>query len=286
MLVGYHASHEQFKPGYLLKLAQQAEAEGFRAGMCSDHFSPFSVHQGQSGYTWSWLGAALQATSLSFGTVSAPGQRYHPAILAQAVATLSQMFPERLWIALGSGQNINEGITGERWPAKAERNRRLIESAGIIRSLLAGETVTQHGSTCTESARLYTRPDKAPLIMGAAITPATAEWVGRWADGLITISRPAEKMKKVIEAFRRGGGKDKPMYLKVQLSYDRTEEDALQGAWEQWRTVIFPSAVLTELRLPEHLDAAAVFISPEEMRKHVLISSDMEKHKMWLKEYF
>jgi hypothetical protein len=93
-------------------------------------------------------------------------------------------------------------------------------------------------------------------------------------------------MKKVIEAFRRGGGKDKPMYLKVQLSYDRTEEDALQGAWEQWRTVDFSQRCSHRVTTTEHLDAAAVFISPEEMRKHVLISSDMEKHKMWLKEYF
>ena len=285
MIIGYHASHEQFSPGYLLRLIQEAEAAGFNGAMCSDHFYPFSVRQGQSGYAWSWLGAALQATSLTFGTVSAPGQRYHPAVLAQAVSTLAEMFPGRFWIALGSGQYINEGITGECWPPRAERNERLRESAEVIRSLLAGETVTHYGAVSVESAYLYTRPDKSPLIIGAAISPATAEWVGQWADGLITISQPAEKLNQVVEAFRRGGGKDKPIYLKVQLSYDHTEERALKGAWEQWRAVIFPSPVLTELRLPEQLDAAAGFISPEEMRQHVLVSADPEKHKTWLRDY-
>lgn len=285
MIIGFHASHEQFSPADLLGLVRLAEDSGFNAAMCSDHFSPFSLHQGQSGYAWSWLGAALQSTSLPFGTVSAPGQRYHPAILAQAMATISEMYPERLWVALGSGQHINEGITGECWPTKSERNERLLESAEAIRSLLAGETVTHYGYIQMESTRLFTRPAKPPLLIGAAITPATAEWCGQWADGLITISRPVEKLKKVIEAFRRGGGAGKPVYLKVQLSYDQSEEAALQGAWEQWRAVIFPSAVLTELALPEQLDAAANFVSPEEMRSHVLISADIEKHIEWLREF-
>ncbi|HEX6115159.1 MAG TPA: LLM class flavin-dependent oxidoreductase, partial [Geminicoccaceae bacterium] len=114
-LIGFHASHEQVDPRALLDAVQAAEAAGFQVAMCSDHFAPWSTRQGESGFAWSWLGAALQATSLSFGVVNAPGQRYHPAIIAQAAATLNVMFPDRFWIAIGSGQLLNEHITGERW---------------------------------------------------------------------------------------------------------------------------------------------------------------------------
>ena len=99
MRIGYHASHEQHTPADLLKYVQLAENAGFNAGMCSDHLFPWSEKQGHSGFALSWLGAALQATELSFGVVNAPGYRYHPVIIAQAVATLGQMFPGRFWIA-------------------------------------------------------------------------------------------------------------------------------------------------------------------------------------------
>src|SRR5918998_1037769 len=102
-VVGFHASHEQIHPTALLDAVGKAEQAGFTAAMCSDHLSPWSERQGQSAFAWSWLGAALQATGLPFGVVSAPGQRYHPAILAQAIATLAAMYEGRFWVALGSG---------------------------------------------------------------------------------------------------------------------------------------------------------------------------------------
>jgi coenzyme F420-dependent glucose-6-phosphate dehydrogenase len=282
---GYHASHEQFKPSELLEYVRVAELAGFTGASSSDHFYPWSDRQGESGFAWSWLGAAMQATSLPYGVVCAPGQRYHPAIIAQAAATLAQMFPNRFWVALGSGQALNEQITGEIWPSKVERNARLQECVDVIRALWAGETVTHYGLVQVEEAKLYTRPETPPLIIGAAITPATAEWVAQWADGLITISHPYEKLKQVVEAFRRGGGEDKPMYLKVQLSYAADEEKALQGAYDQWRTNIFPSPVLAQLRNPKQFDAAAEFIQPEDMYEFVRISAKPEQHLEWLKQY-
>ena len=124
-IVGYHCSHEQFAPGELLGYVRRAERAGFRAAMCSDHFHPWLPGQGQSGFAWAWLGAALQATSLPFGVVNAPGQRYHPAVIAQAVATLAEMYPGRFWVALGTGQLLSEHVTGDRWPPKADRQARL-----------------------------------------------------------------------------------------------------------------------------------------------------------------
>src|SRR5215217_3612498 len=109
---GYHASHEQFAPSDLLALARRAEAAGFDAVMSSDHFQPWSRRQGQSGFSWSWLGAAMQTTKLDFGALCVPGGwRYHPAVVAQAAATLADMFPDRLkWIAAGSGEALNERL--------------------------------------------------------------------------------------------------------------------------------------------------------------------------------
>lgn len=281
---GYHASHEQFKPIALLEYVQAAYQAGFSRVSCSDHFSPWSDRQGESGYAWSWLGAAMQAVPLTFGVVCAPGQRYHPAIIAQAAATLSDMFPGRFWLALGSGQALNEQITGDCWPSKAQRNTRLQECAEVIRRLWAGETVTHYGQIIVEEAKLYTQPPVAPLIVGAAITPETAEWLGSWADALITISHPYEKLKAVVEAFRRGGGEGKPMYLKVQLSYAADEATALEGAYDQWRTNIFPSPVLTDIRHPQQFDAIAQFIRPEDMYKYVRISANPQQHIEWLQQ--
>src|SRR5687768_14125036 len=152
--IGYHISHEQCSPSLLLQYAQLAEKAGFQAALSSDHFHPWNGSQGQSGFAWSWLGAAMQATNLSYGIVNAPGQRYHPAIIAQAAATLAEMYPERFWLALGSGELLNEHITGDRWPNKAERNARLEECVGIIRRLWAGEQISFKGYVRIDEAKL------------------------------------------------------------------------------------------------------------------------------------
>lgn len=282
---GYHASHEQFAPSALLEYVQRAEAAGFGAGMCSDHFLPWSELQGESGFAWSWLGSALQATGLSFGVVCAPGYRYHPAIIAQAAATLAEMYSDRFWIAVGSGERLNEHITGEAWPPKGERNDRLRECIDIMRALWAGETVTHRGLVRVEEARLHTLPETPPPVFGAALSEETAEWLGGWADGLITATAEPEKLKRIMDAFRRGGGVGKPLALQVKLSYAKTDADALAGAHEQWRSVVFDSAVLAELRMPAEFDAAARLVGPEEMHQFVRISSELERHIDWILEY-
>jgi coenzyme F420-dependent glucose-6-phosphate dehydrogenase len=283
--IGFHASHEQFAPSELLRLVGLAEQAGFTAAMSSDHFRPWSEAQGQSGFAWAWLGAALQATRLPFGVISAPGYRYHPAILAQAAATLSEMFPRRLWLALGSGQRLNEDLTGVAWPDKAERNARLRDCAAIIRALLQGETVTHRGRVTLVEGRLYSLPKEAPLLLGAAVTEATATSVGSWADGLLTVSAKPEMLKRVVEAFWRGGGEGKPLLLQVGLNWALSEEEALRGAHEQWRTNVLGGEVNWELRSPRDFDTATRFVRPEDMRESVLISSDLGRHAAWLAEY-
>ncbi|MDB5414525.1 MAG: class F420-dependent oxidoreductase [Rubritepida sp.] len=276
--IGFHASHEQFPPSELLALAQAAEAAGFDCAMSSDHFRPWGTAQGQSGFAWSWLGAAMATTKLGMGVISAPGYRYHPAVIAQGAATLGEMFPGRFWLALGSGQRLNEDITGLPWPEKPLRTRRLAECATVIRALLAGETVTHRGLVTVVDAKLYSRPAVPPPRLGAAVTEATAETVGAWADGLLTVSAEPEQMRRVVAAFRRGGGEGKRMIAQVTLNWAPTEAEALAGAHEQWRTNALGGDVNWELRTPEEFDIATRFVRPEDMRQSVWISADPGWH--------
>ncbi|BCJ57398.1 hypothetical protein Jiend_08200 [Micromonospora endophytica] len=203
--IGFHASHEQIHPRALLEAVTHAESVGFDAAMCSDHFAPWSERQGHSGFAWSWLGSALQATGLSFGVVNAPGQRYHPAIIAQAIGTLGAMYPGRFWAALGSGEAANEHITGDAWPRKDVRNARLRECVEVIRALLAGEEVSHDGLVRVDRARLWSRPEQPPALVGAAVSVETARWCAEWADGLITVNASREHLRRMIDAYRSAG---------------------------------------------------------------------------------
>lgn len=285
---GFHASHEQIPPSRLLEAVIAAEAAGFDAAMCSDHFSPWSERQGESGFAWSWLGAALQATSFTFGVVTAPGQRYHPAISAQAFATLAEMFPGRFWAALGSGEASNEHITGDRWPDKPTRDARLLEVVDVIRRLLAGEEVTHHGLVTVDRARLWTLPSEQgfppPDLVGAAVSAATARAVGGWADGLITIRQPLDTLRRVIDAFREGGGEGKPVFVQQHVSYAADDETALAIAFDQWRSNVFGSSLAWDLERVEQFDEAAKHVRPETMHDHVCISSDPGRHAAWIHE--
>jgi probable non-F420 flavinoid oxidoreductase len=276
--VGFHASHEQLAPSALLAAVQRAEDTGFDAAMCSDHFAPWSVRQGHSGFAWSWLGSALQATRLPMGVVTAPGQRYHPAITAQAIATLADMHPGKFWAALGSGEAVNEHITGDRWPDKATRDARLLECVAVIRALLAGEEVTHHGLVTVDRARLWSIPSTLPGLYGAAVSEATARTVGSWADGLITVNQPADALRRVLAAFREGGGEGKPALLQVHLSWAESEDEALAIAYDQWRSNVFSSELNWNLELPEQFDVAATYVRPEDMRSSVLVSADPSRH--------
>lgn len=280
--VGFHASHEQLAPSRLLQAVRAAEDAGFGAVMCSDHVAPWSERQGQSGHAWSWLGATLQATSVPAGVVTAPGYRYHPVVLAQAMATLAELFPGRFWAALGSGEAVNEHITGERWPDKAERDARLLECVEVIRGLLRGDEVTHHGLVHVDRAKIWSLPTEPPGVLGAAVSPETARTVGAWADGLVTINQPIEDLRRVIEAFREGGGGGKPVSVQVHLSWAQDEREAEAIAFDQWRTNVFGSDLAWNLELPAQFDEAARFVRPEDVCVPVLVSSDLGRHAAWL----
>ncbi|HST45637.1 MAG TPA: LLM class flavin-dependent oxidoreductase, partial [Luteimonas sp.] len=162
---------------------------------------------------------------------------------------------------------------------------RLLEAVTVMRALWRGDEVTHAGLFHVQRARLYSLPATPPPVYIAALSEDTARWAGAWADGLITVNLPLDTLRRVLDAFREGGGAGKPVCLQVKVSYDLDDASALAGAHEQWRTNVFGSDVSAGLRMPSQYDAAARFVRPEDMHDFVRISSDPQRHAAWLHEY-
>ena len=273
----YHASHEQFAPSELLQWAKLAEKAGFEGVHSSDHFHPWSERQGQSGFSFSWIAAALQATKIPFSMVCAPGQRYHPAIVDQAISTLCELFLGRINFELGSGEALNEIITGEKWPSKEIRNQRLMECVDIIRRLLAGEEVNHDGLVKVKAARLFTLPKKHPLLYCAAISDETCAWAGAWADGLLTTADlDSDKLKKKISGFDENGGRGKPVSVQYAFSYARDKNTAEEEAYHQWRSNVLPREKLANFKTVKDFDAAAEKVKKEDVLNTVRIHTAID----------
>jgi probable non-F420 flavinoid oxidoreductase len=285
-VIGFHAQHEQAHPRDLRDSAVHAEEAGFDAVMCSDHLAPWSRSQGHSGFTWTWLGAALQATDhVPMGAFHAPGQRYHPVISAQAIATVAAMFPGRFpWVALGSGEALNEHVTGHPWPTKDVRMVRLRECVDVMRALWRGEEVTHRGLVVVDRARVWSLPDEPPRLVAGAISAETAAWAAEWADGLITVNQPLDALRRVIDAYREAGGQGN-LHLQVHLSWANDDDTALTVAYDKWRSNCLPTSLAWELELPEQFEAATRHVPPEEVAKNVLVSSDPSRLAEKLSEF-
>ena len=273
VFLGYHASHEQLPPSYLLAAVQEAERAGFDGAMCSDHLAPWGLAQGESGFAWSWLGAALATTSFPMGMVSAPGQRYHPVIAAQAMATLAEMFDGRFWCALGSGEALNEHVTGDAWPAKPERQERLVEAADVMRRLIAGERVTHDGTFQVHDARVWSRPQHPAPLRAAAASAETAAWAASWADGVVTVGHDAETVAPILAAYRDAGGRG-PRAVQVHVSLSDSRAEAVRTAADQWRQATVDPALMWELMQPEDFDRLADPDDTEALERGILISDD------------
>lgn len=280
---GFHASHEQISPAVLLRDVQHAERAGFAMAMCSDHFSPWSARQGRSGYAWSWLGAALATTNLAMGCVSAPGQRYHPAVMAQKIATLSQMFEGRFWVALGSGEASNEHITGDGWPRKEVRDQRLDECVDVIRRLLAGDEVSHDGLVTVDRARLWGLPEQQPKLIAPVVSVESAARVASWADGLVTVVQPVEQLRRVVDAYRDAGGRG-DLALQLHLSWAQTDAEAEAIAHDQWRSNVYGAPVSWDTETAEAFDVMTEKVGVGQVRDSVRVSSDLARHREWIHE--
>jgi len=296
LTVGYAAMLEQFHPTEVIELSAYAEAQGFSGVMAADHFQPWVPAQGQSAFVWNVLAALGERTVGDIGPgVTAPTFRWHPAMVAQASATLAAMYPGRHWLGLGSGEALNEHIVAGYWPEAPERINRMFEAIEIINKLftasLAGKDVKHSGTFYKlESTRLWTMPVVAPEILVATAGPVTAKRAGRLADGLITVGAPLEKISGLFGKFDDGAreaGKDPaamPKVLQLHMSWAQTDELALVNAMTEWPNggMKFPKA---DIRSPFDFEQMAKLVRPEDFEGRMIISADPDRHRAEIQKY-
>ncbi|MBW8826327.1 MAG: TIGR03557 family F420-dependent LLM class oxidoreductase [Acidobacteria bacterium] len=273
--LGYWLSSEEHGPGALVANAIAAEAAGFRAAMVSDHAQPWTPHQGQAPFVWAVLGAVAVCThDLRLATgVTSPG-RLHPFAVAQAAATVEILAPGRFTLGLGTGERLNEQLLGQRWRPPGERRAALAEAIGVIRRLLAGETVDHDGHHFRlEHARLWSRPDTAPPIVVAAGGTTSAALAAELADGVVI----AAPVPDVVDAYRAAGGRG-PRLGQLHVCWAGDEGEARRTAARWWPIAALPPAVLGELARPEEFAALAGGVSESDVATHVVCGPDPERH--------
>jgi G6PDH family F420-dependent oxidoreductase len=271
---GYWLSSEEHTPRDLIADARRSEEAGFAFAMISDHFHPWIDAQGHSPFVWSVVGGIGATTErIRLGTgVTCPMIRTHPAIVAHAAATSAALMGDRFFLGLGTGENLNEHVTGARWPAPDERVEMLEEAIEVIRLLWEGGEQTHRGKHYTlDHARLYTLPERPPEIAVAAAKPNAAELAGRLGDAFVNTSPDAE----IVEAYRSAGGKG-PTYGQVRLCWAEDEEQAKQTVFELWRHSGLTGTVNQELPRPSDFDAAAESVTLEMATDKVPCGPDPE----------
>ncbi|HEV6954747.1 MAG TPA: TIGR03557 family F420-dependent LLM class oxidoreductase [Promicromonospora sp.] len=293
--IGYAAMLEQFAPREAVELAAYAEQHGFSGVMAADHFQPWTPQQGQAGFVWNVLAAAAEHTTGDLGPVTAPTFRWHPAVVAQASATLAAMNPGRHWLGVGSGEALNEHVVGGYWPEAPERINRMFEAVEIIRKLFSGSLAgrdVKHAGTYfrLESTRLWTMPEAAPEILVATAGPVTARRAGRTADGLITQAAPLERMAALLTRFADGAresGRDPdrmPTALQLHLSWAPTPDEAVANALTEWPVagMRFPRS---DIRSPHDFAQLARMVRPEDFEGRLLVSADLDEHTASIQRY-
>jgi coenzyme F420-dependent glucose-6-phosphate dehydrogenase len=285
----YHfCAHEQFPPDDLLRQAIEAEDAGFEGVGCSDHLQPW-WEPGESGHAWIWLGAAAQATrTVAIGTgVTPPGARYHPALIAQAWATLEVMFPGRPYLGVGSGESLNETPVGDDWPPVSTQIERMEEGLELIHRLFDGERVSGGNHFRSVEAYLHTRPERRPPIYVSAFGPQAAAVAGRWGDGLWTLADP-ENAPSVIDTYRgaaEDAGKEPgEVLLQIGMSWAQDDDTALEGA-RVWKGAQPREFYRDDWHRPaEMYEEGERQVSDDDLREAFIISADPELHAERVRE--
>lgn len=280
--MGYALSSEEHGPDELIGNAASAEAAGFEHALISDHFHPWVPRQGHSPFVWSTLGAIARETeSLRVGTdVTCPTTRIHPVNVAHAAATVAEMFDGRFFFGVGTGENLNEHVTGERWPEFDVRMEMLEEAIDVIRKLWTGENVSHHGKHYTvENAKLFTVPDEQPPVYVSGTGPTAARKAGERGDGLISTA-PVDEF---VEAFEEAG--DGPRYGQMTVCYARDEQEAEETAARYWPNTAIPGELSWELPTPKHFEAAAEMLDDEAITQEVVTGADPDDHVEKVQEF-
>lgn len=294
--IGYAAALEQFAPREAVRLSTLAEQHGFSGTVAGDTAQPFTPRQGEAGFVWNVLSALGATTTGELGVGAlAPTFRWHPALVAQASATLASLYPGRHWLALGSGEAISEHIVGQHWPEPAERINRMFEAVTIIKKLfasgLSNRDVKHEGRWYQlESSRLWTMPEKSPPLLIATAGPVTARRAGHVADGLLIDSVPYDKLGMLLQRFtegaREGGRGRQPAQhaLRLHLSWADTDEQAMANALTEWPQAGMRFAK-SDIRSPYDLEQIATLVRPDDFDERMLISSDPDAHRANIQRY-
>ena len=281
--LGYKLMSEEHGPRELVDNAARAEQAGFDFAAISDHFFPWVEEQGHSPFAWSVLGAIAQATDrLGLMTaVTCPIMRYHPAIIAQATATLGLLTRDRFTLGLGSGERLNEHVVGAGWPGVASRHERFVEAIEIIQGLLDGSLHNYAGKHFNlDDAKLYDRPSTKPPVIVAAGGPQAAQLAGKTADGLMA----TEANKEIVAAYQEAGGKG-PRYAEVGLCLGRDEKMARHTAHKYFRWSVTGWPVQAELPNPKGFAAASAHVSEAQVAEKIPCGPSIERHVQAIEKF-
>jgi coenzyme F420-dependent glucose-6-phosphate dehydrogenase len=290
--IGYAASLEQFGPTEVTEYTVAADTAGFTGVLAADHFQPWVPRQGQAPFVWNVLTALGERTTGDLGPgVTCPSFRYHPAIVAQASATLAVMYPGRHWLGVGSGEALNEHIVGQYWPEATERLARMWEAVELIQKLFSGKD-SRHAGTYfrMETCRLWTLPQTLPPIFIATSGPVTAKRAGRSVDGIITAGAATDKIAGLLSRFDEGAkeaGREPCSQVKIlqlHLSWAETDEQALDNAVREWPNGGMKFAK-QDIKSPFDFEQMARLVRPEDFDGRMLISSDLDAHRADIQRY-
>jgi len=276
MKIGYFLSCEEYTPAELVEQAVLAQKAGFDALWISDHYHPWNDEQGQSPFVWSVIGALSQACTLPVTTaVTCPTVRIHPAVTAQAAATAAVMSKGTFTLGVGSGEALNEHVTGSRWPSIATRLEMLEEAVEVMRELWRGDYVTHHGKHYTvENARLYSRPEQPPAVYVSGFGEHSATLAGRIGDGYICTQPDADLLK----TFQNNGGKGKPAQAGYKVCWGGDDDVAIQTAHRLWANSGLPGEVSQVLPSPQHFAELSELVTPAMTRDSIAFGNDIDRH--------
>jgi G6PDH family F420-dependent oxidoreductase len=283
MQIGYKLMAEGFGPKEIIQQAVRAEEAGFDFAEMSDHYHPWLDVQGHASFTWTVLGAiAAQTTRLKIATgVTCPSVRYHPAIIAQAAATLAIVSDNRFTLGVGAGERLNEHVVGEGFPSVRGRHERFREALEIIRLLWEGGYRSYDGKHLKlDDARVFDLPDDLPKIIVAGSGSASIRIATELGDGIFANEPKAE----LVEQYTGAGGNG-PKYAEVPLAWATDEEAGAQEAWRTSRWALAGWKVMSELPNPVNFEAASALVTVDQVKEQFACGPDVEKHVAAVRTY-
>lgn len=285
--IGYKLSAEEHAAPTLVRNARLAEEVGFDFVSISDHYHPWTRKGAQSPFAWTVLGGIAAVTErVKVSTaVTCPTHRYHPALVAQMAATAASLMEGRFELGIGSGENLNEHILGDRWPPAGVRIEMMKEAIDVIRTLWKGEVTDYCGTYfLVERARIFSLPGTLPPIIVSAMGPIAAKAAAESGDQLIhSLSDPLAALA-VMDAFRAGGGAGKSCMAETSVCYHENEATAREIAYTWWPIAANAGELNWVLPSWSHYEQLQKMVTPDRVAEKIVCGPDLERFVAKVKE--